>query len=372
MHPIGISVLATGLFAGFISICLTPIIIRVAHNRGWYDDQNDPRKIHNGRVPRLGGVAMFWAFIIATSAASFAGVGDMTQSPWGRVYLPFTLSLTLMHAVGLVDDFRDVKARIKFILQSLVAILVITLDFRFRVLPLPGIFVDLGWVSYPLTYLWIVGIMNAVNMIDGLDGLAGGISIIAAFAYGVIYAKLGLLFPALAAFALVGAISGFLVFNFPKAKIFMGDSGSLFLGFLLAVLPLLHKSAFPAQAGILPAITVLLIPIYDVFAAILRRLRRKTSIMTPDREHLHHKLLDLGYDNRQILGFLYGSCIFLAGVSLGGLYLPATVQFWIILAVWALGVGAFWYVHNRWHRYLRAGGTAGAGAETMAAKTASE
>jgi len=358
MHPIGISVLATGLFAGFISICLTPIIIRIAKRRGWYDDQNDPRKIHNGRVPRLGGVAMFWAYVIAVSAAALAGVGKSRDSAWGPMFLPFTLSLTLMHGLGLIDDFRNVRARVKFTLQSVVAILVIALDFRFRILPLPGLLLELGWFSYPLTYLWIVGIMNAVNMIDGLDGLAGGISIIAAFAYGVIYAKLGLLFPALAAFALVGSISGFLVFNFPKAKVFMGDSGSLFLGFLLAMLPLLHKSEYPVQAGIFPAITVMLIPIYDVFAAILRRLRRKASIMEPDRQHLHHKLLDLGYDNRQILGFLYGSCIFLAGISLGGLFLPPATQFWLILGVWALGVAAFWYLHTMWHRCRRAGAAA--------------
>ena len=349
MQGIGMNVLAAGLLAGFVSICLTPVVIRVAHRRGWYDDPSDPRKIHNGKVPRLGGVAMFWAFLATVTVASLLSPRGAAESPWGPSYLPFTFSLVLVHLTGLVDDFRPIRARFKFLIQSLAAILVISLAFRFRILPTPGGMVELGWLSYPISFLWIVGIMNAINMIDGLDGLAGGISIIAAFAYGVIYTKLGLSFPALAAFALVGAITGFLVFNFPKAKIFMGDSGSLFLGFLLALLPLLHKSAYPAQAGILTAITVVVIPIFDVFAAILRRSRRRQNVMSPDKEHLHHKLLDLGFDGRQILGLVYGTCLFLAGVAIAGLYLPQSLQFWAFMGAWLIVLGLFITIHYVWH-----------------------
>jgi UDP-GlcNAc:undecaprenyl-phosphate GlcNAc-1-phosphate transferase len=350
MQPIGLSVFATGLLAGFISICLTPLVIKVAHKRGWFDDPSDPRKIHNGNVPRLGGVAMFWSFFAALSVATFIGSRNGESSPWGPIYLPVSLCLILVHGIGLVDDFRSLRARYKLVVQSLAALLLVSLGFRFRMLPLPGLVLELGWASYPVSVIWIVGVMNAINFIDGLDGLAGGISIIAAFAYGVIYSRLGLAFPALASFALVGAISGFLVFNFPKGKIFMGDSGSLFLGFLLALLPLLHKSSYPVEAGIIPAITVLLVPIFDVFAAMLRRSRRGQNVMTPDREHLHHKLLDLGFENRQILGIVYGTCLFLAGVTLGGLFLPAATQFWIYMTVWGIVLGAFIVVHFRWHK----------------------
>jgi UDP-GlcNAc:undecaprenyl-phosphate GlcNAc-1-phosphate transferase len=349
MQSIGLSIFATGLLAGFVSICLTPLVIRISNRHGWYDDPSDPRKIHDGKVPRLGGIAMFWAFIITVTLATLIGSRSSQDAPWGPVYLPVTLSLILVHATGLIDDFRDLRARYKLIVQALAAILVISMDFRFRSLPIGGGIFELGWASYPITFLWIVGIMNAINMIDGLDGLAAGVSIIAAFAYGVIYTKLGLLYPAITAFALVGAILGFLFYNFPKAKIFMGDSGSLFLGFSLALLPLLHKSAYPAEAGILPGITVLIVPIFDVFAAMLRRMHRGQSVMEPDREHVHHKLMDLGFDPRQILALIYGVCFFLAGVVLGGLFLPVGIQFWVLIAVWALCLGLFLAIHYTWH-----------------------
>lgn len=328
---------------------MTPIVIRVARKHDWFDDPSSPRKIHDGKVPRLGGMAIFWAFFIAATLASLLSSRSRGDSPWNSTYLPLSISLAIVHATGLFDDFHDLRARYKLCVQAAAAIIVISFGFRFHVIPFPGHELDLGWASYPITFLWIVGIMNAINFIDGLDGLAGGISIIAAFAYGVIYAALGLWYPSVIAFALVGAIAGFLVYNFPKASIFMGDSGSLFLGFLLAIFPLLHKSSFPLQAGLLPGITVLLVPIYDVFASMIRRTRRGQSVMEPDREHLHHKLLDLGLDVRQILTLVYGCCIFLAGVALGGLFLPARIQFWVFMAAWAVGLVGFMYLHVRWH-----------------------
>jgi UDP-GlcNAc:undecaprenyl-phosphate GlcNAc-1-phosphate transferase len=346
----GISIFATGLLAGFISITLTPLVIRLAKRHAWYDDPSDPRKIHDGEVPRLGGAAMFWAFILSVSLASILGARMPSDAPWGPVYLPVTLALVLVHVTGLVDDFHSLRARYKLSIQLLAAIVAVFMDFRFRFLPLPGIMLNLGWASYPITVLWIVGIMNAINMIDGMDGLAGGVCLIASFAFGVTYTRLGLIYPATEAFALVGAIVGFLFYNFPKASIFMGDSGSLFLGFSLALLPLLHKSSYPIEAGILPGITVLLVPIFDVFAAILRRSRRGQSIMMPDREHIHHKLMDFGFEPRQILAMVYGVCLFLAGVVLGGLFFPFAIQFWLIIAVWVGCLALFLIIHYTWHR----------------------
>jgi UDP-GlcNAc:undecaprenyl-phosphate GlcNAc-1-phosphate transferase len=350
MSKVFIAPLAVGLLAGLLSVLITPLVIKVARRFKWFDPTND-RKIHTGQISRLGGVAMFLSFDL--SLLIFYLAGGRSEEPALLTIVPLLTCAAAIHFVGLADDFKNLRALFKLAWQIAVSMAMIMLGYRFRSLPLPWGILDLGWFSYPLTLVWIVGIMNAVNMIDGMDGMAGGISIIAAFSFGVAYLGLGLRWPATASLALVGAISGFLVFNFPKAKIFMGDSGSLFLGFLLAILPLLHKSVFPKEAGILSAITVLLIPIYDVFAAILRRRRRGQSIMMADREHLHHKLMDLGFETRQILAIVYAACMGLGGIAILGSKIAFNVFFWLVMTAWIVLAGWFLYLH--FHRKRKGG-----------------
>jgi len=336
--------LGVGLLAGFFSVLLMPFVIKTARRYKWFDPTND-RKIHTGQISRLGGVAMFLSFCFSIGGY-FAAGGRGDGSAFLSI-VPLLVCAAVMHSLGLIDDFLNLRALIKLAGQIAVSLVMISLGYRFRYLALPWGALDLGWFSYPLTLVWIVGISNAVNMIDGMDGLAGGVSIIAAFSFGVVYLGLDLVWPATACFALVGAISGFLVFNFPKAKIFMGDSGSLFLGFMLATLPLLHKSVYPKEAGIFSAITVLLIPIYDVFAAILRRRRRGQSVMKADREHLHHKLMDLGLETRQILAIVYAVCMGLGGIAIIGSRIASDVFVWLAMAAWLVLAALFVYLNRK-------------------------
>jgi UDP-GlcNAc:undecaprenyl-phosphate GlcNAc-1-phosphate transferase len=217
--------------------------------------------------------------------------------------------------------------------------------FHFRSLALPGSTVSLGLFTYPISLVWIVGVTNAVNMIDGMDGLAGGLSAIAAFAFGVIYLAMGNTAAALTAFALAGAVGGFLLHNYPPARIFMGDSGSLFLGIGLATLPLLHRGTLTTVAGLLSGITVLLIPIFDVFVSMIRRVKRGMSMMSPDKEHLHHKLMLLGFDQRTALIIIYAVELVLATIVLTGLILPYRYFFGLLVISWFCAALGFVWLH---------------------------
>ncbi|MFH2115408.1 MAG: MraY family glycosyltransferase, partial [Spirochaetota bacterium] len=323
------------------------LVIWFCHRRGWYD-RLDPRKIHTGRIPRLGGVAIFTSFLFAFVTGSVLGIGNHNGQNWSRDLLPVALAIIAVFAAGLVDDFRPVRARYKFLIQLAAAIVVVSAGFHFRflVLPFSPYRIEFGWLGYPLSVLWIVGITNAMNMIDGMDGLSGGISMIAAGVYGMLYSGLGEPVPGLLAFSLAGAVIGYLFFNLPPARIFLGDAGAYFIGFLLAVLPLLHKGEHSASFGIMGAITVLIVPVYDVFAAIWRRVRDKRSVMDPDRNHLHHKLMALGFSTRQILAIVYASGLLLGAAAISALYLPLAWSYSVMVGTWALFAVLFSVLHT--------------------------
>ncbi len=309
--------------------------MKLSHRFEWYDEKN-ARKIHTEDTPRLGGVGIFLSFMIA------AAVVLVTRGEEFRAirYLPLLGGVVIIHFLGLLDDFINLIAPRKFFLQVLAALVVSLGPFRIDTLAVPfsetGI--PLGWLAYPVTVLWIVSISNAVNLIDGADGLAGGVSAIAALFVGVIASHSGNAALALLAFALVGAIVGFLVYNFPPARIFMGDSGSLLLGFLLATLPLVgfnEGSAFPA----IPVITLLFIPILDTLMAIIRRLSRGLPVHQADREHIHHLLIDRGFGPRKLLLTIYSAAALLGLTALSWFVLPTPYNGAVDLLVW---VAAIW------------------------------
>jgi len=334
------ALLLPALAAASLSLVSTPLIIALATKKGWFDDQNDPRKIHTGSIPRLGGIAIFLSFLTAMGLMAAVGIGG-----FGLSMLPVGLAGVSIFLVGLVDDFRGLRARFKFALQLLCAVVVVAAGFRFQYLPLPSGNVDIGIFSWPLTIFWIVGISNAINMIDGMDGLAGGISLIAAGSFGTLYLALGEKAPAAAGLALAGAIVGFLFYNMPKARIFMGDSGSLFLGFTLALLPLIGAGKHPREFSVFAAATVLAIPIFDVFAAIIRRTKRRKHVMSPDREHLHHKLLDLGLEPRHILAMVYAVCLGLGTLAVVAAGSSKLIGFWILITTLTIMVIGFICLH---------------------------
>ncbi len=342
------TVLAAGsaaVIACLINIVLIPIIIRLSHRFKWYD-LPDRRKIHTGLIPRLGGSGLFISFVAAsilTPILFLLLARGKSAPPFNFSIIMALLGMMLIHLFGLYDDFKNLKALLKFFLQLASAAIVTAGGYLISSITIPYIgSIPLGILAYPVTIIWIVGISNAVNLIDGMDGLAGGICAFAAFSMGVIALIQGVPNTAIFAFALFGSVIGFLFFNFPPAKIFMGDSGSLFLGFTLAVLPLMGISKASAFGTLIVPITLLMIPIIDTAAAIIRRLKQKRPIISPDKQHIHHKLLDIGLSERQILSVLYGICLYLGIVSITSVILPKEMNVYLVLVVWVGSLVGYW------------------------------
>ncbi|HUW39935.1 MAG TPA: MraY family glycosyltransferase [Rectinemataceae bacterium] len=330
----------------FIAVVVVPMVGRRARAAGIFDRIGE-RKIHTGQIPRLGGVGIAGGFFVAALVV-FAVMPIRNDA----LDVDLRLWVALIAAggywiLGLVDDFRPLKARLKFIVQFALAIAVVAAGSYFRVIefPIKPYSVDLGWVGPALTVFWIVGITNAFNLIDGMDGFAGGMALIGAVVWTLLFFKEGQYLPALVAVAMAGSVFGFLFYNFPPASIFMGDSGSLLLGYLLAVLPLLGSQGSMTDAGLIPAITICFIPILDTFAAILRRWKQGVSFFTPDRYHVHHKLLNLGFSTRQILAIIYSLCAALGATVLASVYLNPRVSFILMMIGWAVCGAIFIALH---------------------------
>jgi len=335
---IAIFLAIAGVGAFLLNLAITPFVIAMAHRRKWYDLPNW-RKVHKDPTPRLGGIGISISFLVTIIAISL--VMSLLHIKPG---FPFQLrhffvlgAFLLTGTIGLVDDFRSLRARLKFLLQVVAAILVVLGGFTISAFRVPGLgTLELGFMAYPVTILWIVGLSNALNFVDGIDGFAGGISCFAALAMGVITILQGHDIGALVAFALLGSTLAFLFFNLPKAKIFMGDSGAYILGFTLSVLPILGLSKDDAMGNLAATSMVLVIPIIDTATAIVRRLRRKVSPLTPDKEHVHHKLIDLGLKDTTILRIVYLYSLFLAaaavvtGMSKNGIGFAAFVAVWLV------------------------------------------
>ena len=340
------SYLLTFVISFLISMAMLPLILKVSHARGWYD-QTGGRKIHKGNVPRLGGVGIAIAFF-ATLVIIYASYNPLGKLP--NPGLNFWLLLAMgagIHVLGLADDFIDLSGRFKFAVQIVIAILIICLGFSFKVIALPFVpfEIRLGVLGIPITFFWIMGILNAINLIDGMDGLAGGMVFISCATWAVLFYMQTEYLPAIVATAAAGSIFGFLFFNFPPASIFMGDSGSLFLGFVLAILPLLGSGRFEGDTGLLQAITICLIPISDTLAAILRRWQLGVSFFTADRYHIHHKLLNIGLNTRQSLAVIYALAMLSGASALSTLYLKPMISSIVMLATWVFFLVFFLVMH---------------------------
>ena len=341
---IAIVLAAAGVLAFLVSTAMTPAVIFVSHKRQWYDMPNE-RKIHTSPLPRLGGVALFSGLLVSSLAVPLL-LPLLFPAAWAISfslrYIPVFVAFAIVHIMGLADDFHNLHALLKFMLLILAAALITVSGFTISRIRIPGLPVlSLGIFSYPITILWIVAISNAINLVDGVDGLAGGITGISALSMGVISLLQGQPVPALFAFCLLGAVLGFLAFNLPPARIFMGDSGSLLLGFVLAVIPLMVTPGTTSIGDLFAPATIMLIPILDTISAIVRRVREKRAIYSPDKEHIHHKLLALGFGQTPILLITYGSCVYFGAASVISVFLrrgPAVV---LLAFVWVTGLLAF-------------------------------
>ncbi len=286
------------IIAYLLGIFIVPLVIYFSKKKHLVDVPNE-RKIHHGQISRLGGVAI-WISVMLT----FAFLVILSYYPKGYGLSAIITGGSLMFLMGLIDDIYGLNAKFKLFIQIAIATIVILLGIKIEVLFNPfGADIDLGWMSYPITLLWIVGITNAINFIDGIDGLAGSITSISAVAIGIISLVLAPAIPitALIAFILTGAMCAFLTFNYNPAKIFMGDSGALYAGFLLATLSITGIVKPANDFAMYLPILILIVPMMDVIYSSIRRIMHGISPFVADSEHIHHKLLHAGYSQDRLV-----------------------------------------------------------------------
>ncbi|HUQ80926.1 MAG TPA: MraY family glycosyltransferase [Gemmatimonadaceae bacterium] len=327
-----------GLVVAVIASASLTFVVREFARRAGLVDPCSERKVHVHPVPRIGGVAIVLAGALAM-AATLAVFGSHGLTTNARGLVTVIGGALAVHVVGLIDDIRPMRARWKFLAQIVIACGVFLAGSRVTTLSLPFVgTVELGLVVGMLfTVIWFVGITNAFNLIDGLDGLAAGAALFALTTMFVVASFNGLIGAATVTIILAGATVGFLCFNFHPASIFLGDSGSLFLGFMLAGIGLLGSQKSPTVIAVAIPIVSLGLPVLDTTLAVLRRFLRGQPIFTADRAHIHHRLLSLGHSPRNVALLLYGACALL---GLGGMLLVNDSAYVaVVLIVIGLGVG---------------------------------
>jgi UDP-GlcNAc:undecaprenyl-phosphate/decaprenyl-phosphate GlcNAc-1-phosphate transferase len=326
--------LAAFVAAALISFVLTPLIRRIALGLNAVDEPG-MRRVNTVPIPRGGGVAVAIAFIVVGIALSNVNSSSLQQTPDvandPRRIVALLLGGALATVFGVLDDYFDLRARWQFVGQ--LGLAAIAIGFGIVVVrlnnPLGQDFVLVQPFAVGFTVLWVVGMINSLNFIDGLDGLSSGVAIIAALTLGTISLSTGIAQPFIAAlcFALAGALVGFLRWNFQPASIFIGTSGVMFVGYTLAILSIL------GTAKVAVALLVLGVPIIDAFWIIVRRLVQGRSPFSPDRGHLHHRLLDVGLSHRQTVVLIYAVCIVLGLLSL---FLSGATQLLAFVGVFVL------------------------------------
>jgi UDP-GlcNAc:undecaprenyl-phosphate GlcNAc-1-phosphate transferase len=309
--------LAVFLGCALLSLVVTPIVILLAQ-RIKAVDSPDVRKVHSNPIPRIGGVAIFISTMLIVLAVLFLQnrVGDDFRKIQASLSV-LLAAATFIFLIGLIDDLKGLRALLKLMAQLFAAIIICVVGIRIQsVTVFDGLTINFSWFSWPITILWIVGITNAVNLSDGLDGLAAGISAITCGVIALLAVYSGQTVLAVLMLALLGSLSGFLVFNFNPARVFMGDCGSLFLGFVIASVSVLCSMKSTALVGLALPMLALGIPIFDTLFSMLRRFLERRSIFSPDRSHFHHRLVDMGLKQRHVVLLIYALTALIAGLGM--------------------------------------------------------
>jgi UDP-GlcNAc:undecaprenyl-phosphate GlcNAc-1-phosphate transferase len=314
-----------------LSLLVTPISIKLGQHWGLVDYPGGRRQ-HLAAVSRVGGIALFTGFAgtsLLVFILSTTGVWSALGTEDAKLLGGVLLGSIAVFSFGLVDDRFELPPWPQFVVQFAAALIAISFDIIIERVTLPvfGYTVFPGWITIPLTIFWVMGMINTVNWLDGLDGLAAGVTAIAAILFAIHAYSLGQTTVALFPLALAAACLGFLPFNFFPARVFMGSSGSMLLGFALASLSIL------APAKVATALLVLSVPIIDVAWLIILRWRRRGSPVQAGRDHLHYRLLDLGLSQRQIVLLYYTFC-----TAFGVLALTIEVRLFKLLALAVIGL----------------------------------
>lgn len=283
-----------------VALITTPVVRALAFRVGAVDVPKDSRRMHDHPIPRMGGLAIFFGFIL--SAIIYVEITPQFQG--------MMLGAVIIVVLGIFDDIYALGAKFKLLVQIAAALVAVHFGNVIQIISNPNVlspnpYWDLGWLAVPATVLWIVAITNAVNLIDGLDGLACGVSTISSMTMLVISLAVADGPVAVIMAALAGGCIGFLPYNLNPAKIFMGDTGSTFLGFVLAVMSIQGLFKFYTIISFAVPFLMLGLPIFDTCFAFIRRIAHGQSPMHPDRSHVHHRLIDMGFNQKQAVPVLY-------------------------------------------------------------------
>ena len=319
----------TFLVALAVTFVLTPVVKNFAIRIGAVD-KPDARKVHHGLIPRLGGLAIdagFMVSVIATIGFTYEMVGIMVGS-------------TFLIAVGIADDVYSLPPKVKLLGQIIAAaipVVIFNINIEWIDVPRLGIIYLPETISLPLTIFWIIGFVNTVNLIDGLDGLAAGIATIASIAIALLAFQMGQWVAAAAMVAMTGACLAFLQYNFNPAKIFMGDTGSMVLGYIISAVSVMGSMKTVATAVLIVPLLALTVPITDTLLAIVRRKSSGVPIFSPDKNHLHHRLLAKGLNQKQVVLVMYALTAFFSCTALIVIHL----SLWIGIAIVAIALVLF-------------------------------
>lgn len=298
-------------FGFLVSVILTPWMIRLANTGVGMDAPDDGRKKQAAPVPRIGGVPLMFSLVLGVMVILWL------QPARSFEWFPILIGLSMMFALGLWDDIKPLGAKKKLLGQIVIASIVASLGLEIQRFSLPSYgTIDLGGWSAPVTVLWLIAIPNIVNLIDGFDGLAGGLGLFMSVTLGMVGYVSDHLGLAWFAFTLAGALMGFLIFNFPPARIYLGDGGAYLIGFTIAVLSVSSSHKGSVAAALLVTLVGLGLPILDTSFALARRALRGFPLFHADDEHVHHRLEKMGISKRRILFGLYGICVILSLIGL--------------------------------------------------------
>ncbi len=320
--------IAAFVIASVLSFASTPLVKLLAEKVGAVDVPKDDRRMHKKPIPRMGGLAIFLGFLFAVIL--FVDISVQLRG--------MLIGAIVIVILGIVDDIIPLPALLKFVVQIVAAYIVVAHGTVINTFTNPNIFsadpyIDLGVLSIPITIIWIVAITNAVNLIDGLDGLAVGVSSIASFSLLLIAIFLPEYNIAILMAALAGACIGFMPYNLNPAKIFMGDTGSTFLGFVLACVSIQGLFKFYALVSFAVPFLILGLPLFDTLFAIIRRLLKGQNPMKADRGHVHHRLIDMGFNQKQTVTILY---VMSGLLGLAAVVLATTGELRALMLIFAL------------------------------------
>lgn len=337
-----VQILLPAILAALASYLLTPLSARLAVRVGAVD-RPGPRKVHTAPMPRLGGLAVIGA--AAAGLAVFRLAGNFSPPDRSDLWQAMALSVLPVLAISIWDDISPLKAGPKFLAEALGAAIAVSLGITLGPeIHILGMAVRIGWLAAPVSWLWLVGIANAFNIVDGLDGLSAGLALIAAASLAAVFLMAHRLDMAVASLVLAGALVGFLPYNLYPASTFLGDSGSNAIGFCLACFALRGGTTLSAGLATLMPVLMLGLPVAETAVSIIRRAvarvfhRRPVSIFQPDRKHFHHRLLDLGLGHRNAVLILYSTALALAGAGLISAFVTTRQAGFLLLGLFMAGL----------------------------------